>query len=232
MRVTPGPLAQAMRDALAPLRSEADVGDLPVSFSVEVAETPNRLHRLQWGRCSVLRTPDARRLVEGMLRHLQVAARPPVGALRLRMASVVAPDGLVLLPDAARRDVASLGRRLADRGVHATDGAVVDVYVEDGEAEIPGAIDLDRGELDAVAASIPRRRDDHAAPPGRHQVRAVFTDPAATGVFERLSWLRAHIVGADGVGLDQLCDLEAGLPLVQAWIQSAKDVAQLLLPPS
>lgn len=229
--MTPGPLADALRDALAPLRYEAG-GDLPVSFSVEVAQTPDRLHRLQWGRCSVLRTPDARRLVEGLLRHLQVATVPRPGTLRLRVASVVTPAGVVLLPDGLRRDVASLGRRLAARGVHLTDGAVVDVDLASGEAEIPGAIELERDELDAVAAGLPRRRDDHPEPPGRHHVRSVLTDPWASGEFERLSWLRAHLVGADGVGLEQLRTLEGRLPLVQAWFESPKDVARLLLSPS
>lgn len=228
LRLTPGALADAMCDALAPLRSRDDVSDLPVSFSIEVAETPDRLHRLQWGRCTVLRTPDARRLVEGVLRHLQVAAMPPDGAIRLRLASVVAPEGVVLLPDGARRDLAVLGRRLADRGVYATDSAVIDVDLATGDAQIAGAVEVDRVELDAVATNMPRRRDDHAASPGRHRVSAVFTDPWATGAFERLTWLRAHVVGAHRLGIEQLRLLEAGLPLVHTWIDGASDIEQLL----
>lgn len=140
--------------------------EVPVNFSVEVAQESRRFHRLLWGGCPVVRTLDPIRLVHSLDRHLTAPTPAPPGAIVLDLFVAIGPSGAVILPSSARSRLAQLQRPLTERGYQLAD--VPRAIVDPGTAEVI-VRSSDVFDPSAVAARWGRRgRTETIVVPGRY----------------------------------------------------------------
>lgn len=138
LRASPS-LDPLLRELLDPVRAPV-VPPEGTGYALHLADRPNRFHLLFWGGCVVVRTHDATRLVEALLRHLAGHRPAPPGVDRLD-AIVLARDGhAVIAPSQLRSRIPQLQRPLARRGVLIADTPWADLDLKTAEVILPGPL--------------------------------------------------------------------------------------------
>lgn len=149
-----------------------------VNFTVEVSDDSGRFHRLLWGRCPVVTTFDAGRLLRALDRHLAIGLEGAPGTLRLELAGLVRDDRVTLLPERATTRIPQIERRARDLGWIPIDAPFVDIDPTTCQIDVheDSLIDVTTV-LDAWRPRPGRRHDDQLGP-GRYPVATILIESA------------------------------------------------------
>ncbi len=180
----------------------------PTSFSLVLAERADQLHRLIWGTCTMVRTPDPTRVTEALVRHVLAGRSPTPGMIPVRAPGLLHHSGqAILVDDGSRRELARRSRDLTALGFRAFDAAVVEVARDGERVVVPDGTTLSSG-VDLTRAAC--RRLDPIAPPGAHPLKAFVTfgpEPGRLGVVDALYLLQRHVERGRDVELEALVEL-------------------------
>lgn len=212
----------ALRDLLyGALDSHAvDVSEdsLPQGLGIRAADEHSPFHWLYWGRCPLVRTRDAERLVRALERYLAPAPATPTPELQVRLTAGVLTTGQAFLLPALGADLARLDRRLQSAGAALVDGPHVTVDPVTGELVLrEPEVALRRGPRQVLVDQLGTSRQDPRVAPGRYPIARWLVDGRtedATGAVD-VARLLSELVSPT---------TEGGLQASGTWVQRLRIV--------
>lgn len=172
MRGNSPELTSALRDAFA-----AHVVDLAgdtvrrANYSLRLSDDRKVFHTLYRGEVVVVASPDPRRLLTALVRHLDAHAGPPPGLLPVQALALVRRGRATLFPMWTDR-VRSFDRRLERDDIRLLD--TVDVHLDPDAVEVvvQPRLRVDPAALErAGRLAPPPRRPDLPVPDGRYPLK-------------------------------------------------------------
>jgi hypothetical protein len=216
-------LGQAMREAFTALLVE----DRPsaANFSLRLSDDPSSFHALYRNRCLLVASPDARRVVVALLRHLDDHLAPPAPPVfPVQALALVRHGAAMLVPTLLEEDLRASARNLAQDGIQLLDAYSVNVDIDTAEVVVGSGVGVDSAAVDRVVAlgGVPRRSDP-PVPAGRYPISRwvmveLWSDPGpysrATAVRRASLLLRGGPAAAGPETFSRLADLFADVPAV------------------
>lgn len=168
----------------------------PQGYGVRVADDESAFHWLYWGRCPVVRTRDAGRLLGALEQHLSAPGRAEGDQLVLRMSAGVTAEGQAFILPPLGAEVARLDRRLRDAGAALVDGPFAVVDPVRGELVVTAPdITIGPDVRDALVERIGSARAEAVVRPGRYPLGhwLVETDAPQASRGSGLAHLLGHL---------------------------------------
>lgn len=163
-------LGGALREAFASRIVED--GERPANYSMRLSDDPSRFHVLLRNSCLVVASPDARRVVLALLRHLADHAGAPEHTLAVQALALVRDGRATLVPTLLEDDLRSSSRALADAGIQLLDSVSVHVDVDAAEVVVGAGLDVhDAGIAKVLDLAGAPRRTDPPVPAGRYPIK-------------------------------------------------------------
>jgi hypothetical protein len=160
-----------------------------------LATGPRALNLLYRARCVVARHRSPGPIVRALLGHLDPLLGPADSThLQLRMATLLSPDGAVLVPAWLTGPLGTDERRLAKSGLRLLHGDITTIDANSGHVLVgPPRLDIDQEALHLLGGST--TEDDGTLAPGQYPL-AVLVVTNAPGHFEPISRARAVALAA------------------------------------
>lgn len=204
----------------------------PQGFGVRPAEDDSSFHWLYWGRCPVVRTRDADRLLGALEQHLSAPVASTNDWLVLRLSAAVTADGGAILLPAVGAGVARIDRRLREAGATLVDApfAVVDPHTGDLVLEPPSVAlrEEPRRELVGVMGSL---RSETVVAPGRYPLARWAVeprDPAGTPAAAAVELLGSLAAPTTHRGAQGAIHLVSRLRSVMLTVRDVRTAVELL----
>lgn len=144
----------------------------PANYSLRLSHDPKVFHTLHRGSCLVVGSPDTRRVLAALVRHVEAHAPTVDGTVAVQALAVVEAGGVTLVPTLVQDDLRALGRRLQRAGATLLDAPYVRLDLDAREVVVAPNLDVDHGALAELGlAAPPARRADPPAADGRYPVR-------------------------------------------------------------
>lgn len=202
-------MQQLLGEALPGVRGVAEPS--AQGFGVRPADGDSNFHWLYWGRCPVVRTRDANRLLTALEQHLSVPSGAAGDSLVLRLSACITANGEAILLPAVGGSIALVDRRLREAGAMLVDAPFAVVDPHDGELVVePPTIAMRGGPRRQLVKELGTTRNEVSVPPGRYALAAWAVEseegrqPRAAELVDLLGVLAAPTTerGVDGaVGL-------------------------------
>lgn len=182
--------------------------ELPQGFGIRPANSSSDFHWLYWGRCPVVRSRDAERLVNALEHHLSVPSAAVADQLLWPMSAVVSVAGEAFLLPKIGASIARFDRPLRAAGMTVVDVPLVAVDPSTGELVVDApTVTLAGPARDTLLEALGTTSEEGTVAPGRYPIAAWLAesgsppDGEAAAITHLLGGLQAPTTprGADGV---------------------------------